>query len=139
MSRYLKYILCIFASLRHMYIVQSQPPLKEFRFQLCRNGEVSLEARGLRSLALKNVALSYDHTTLRRNPDFLFIIVYSKASRYAALRSADLGDTRFFIGSQNTWCTRILAKSLKDARFFIFWCNIIMPIHFINCKTFQFL
>ena len=27
---------------------------------------------------------------------------YSKASRYTALRSADLGDTRFLIGSQNT-------------------------------------
>ena len=28
---------------------------------------------------------------------------YSKASRYTASRSADLGDTRFLIGSQNTW------------------------------------
>ena len=27
---------------------------------------------------------------------------YSKASRYTALRSTDLGDTRFLIGSQNT-------------------------------------
>ena len=27
---------------------------------------------------------------------------YSKASRYTASRSADLGDTRFLIGSQNT-------------------------------------
>ena len=46
---------------------------------------------------------------------------YSKASRYAASRSADLGDTRFLIGSQNTWDTRILAKSLEDTRFLIFW------------------
>jgi hypothetical protein len=42
---------------------------------------------------------------------------YSKASRYTALRSTDLGDTRFLIGSQNTWATRFLAKSLEDARF----------------------
>ena len=28
--------------------------------------------------------------------------MYSKASRYTALRSTDLGDTRFLIGSQNT-------------------------------------
>ena len=46
---------------------------------------------------------------------------YSKASRYTASRSADLGDARFLIGSQNTWDTRILAKSLEDTRFFIFW------------------
>ena len=45
-------------------------------------------------------------------------IMYSKASRYTASRSADLKDTRFLIGSQNTWDTRILAKSLADARFF---------------------
>ena len=44
---------------------------------------------------------------------------YSKASRYTALRSTDLGDTRFLIGSQNTWDTRFLAKSLEDARFFL--------------------
>ena len=31
-----------------------------------------------------------------------FEIAYSKASRYTASRSADLGDTRFLIGSQNT-------------------------------------
>ena len=30
------------------------------------------------------------------------IRIYSKASRYTALRSTDLGDTRFLIGSQNT-------------------------------------
>ena len=30
---------------------------------------------------------------------------YSKALRYAASRSADLGDTLFLIGSQNTWDT----------------------------------
>ena len=46
---------------------------------------------------------------------------YSKASRYAASRSADLGDKRFSIGSQNTWDTRILAKSLEDTRSFIIW------------------
>ena len=40
--------------------------------------------------------------------------IYSKALRYTASRSADLGDTRFLIGSQNTWDTRILAKSLED-------------------------
>ena len=44
---------------------------------------------------------------------------YSKASRYTASRSTDLGDTRFLIGSQNTWDTRFLAKSLEDARFFL--------------------
>ena len=43
---------------------------------------------------------------------------HSKASRYTALRSMDLGDTRFLIGSQNTWDTRFWAKSLEDARFF---------------------
>ena len=48
-------------------------------------------------------------------------IQYSKASRYTATRSADLGDTRFLIGSQNTWDTRFWAKSLEDARFLIFW------------------
>ena len=30
------------------------------------------------------------------------IALYSKALRYTALRSMDLGDTRFLIGSQNT-------------------------------------
>ena len=44
--------------------------------------------------------------------------IYSKASRYTALRSADLRDTRFLIGSQNTWDTRFWAKSLEDALFF---------------------
>ena len=29
-------------------------------------------------------------------------LVYSEALRYTASRSADLGDTRFLIGSQNT-------------------------------------
>ena len=48
-------------------------------------------------------------------------VKYSKASRYTASRSADLGDTRFLIGSQNIWDTRILAKSLEDTRFLIFW------------------
>ena len=46
--------------------------------------------------------------------------VYSKASRYTASRSADLEDTRFLIGSQNTWDARFLAKSLEDARFLVF-------------------
>ena len=46
-------------------------------------------------------------------------LVYSKALRYTALRSADLGDTRFLIGSQNTWDTLFWAKSLEDARFLI--------------------
>jgi hypothetical protein len=46
-------------------------------------------------------------------------LMYSKASRYTALRSTDLGYTRFLIGSQNTWDTRFLAKSLEDARFFL--------------------
>ena len=41
---------------------------------------------------------------------FLNFWKYSKALRYTALRSADLGDARFLIGSQNTWDTRILAK-----------------------------
>ena len=45
--------------------------------------------------------------------------MYSKASRYTASRSADLGDTRFLIGSQNTWDTRFLAKSLEDTRFLL--------------------
>ena len=51
----------------------------------------------------------------------LQISYYSKASRYTASRSTDLGDARFLIGSQNTWDTRILAKSLEDTRFLIFW------------------
>ena len=50
---------------------------------------------------------------------FLNFWKYSKALRYTALRSADLGDARFLIGSQNTWDTRILAKSLEDTRFLI--------------------
>ena len=44
--------------------------------------------------------------------------IHSKASRYAASRSADLGDTRFWIGSQNTWDTRLLTKGLENALFF---------------------
>ena len=64
---------------------------------------------------------------------------YSKALRYTASRSADLGDTRFLIGSQNTWDARILAKSLEDTRFLIFLVKKIMPIHFIEYKVFQFL
>ena len=34
--------------------------------------------------------------------DFRRFCEYSKASRYTASRSTDLGDTRFLIGSQNT-------------------------------------
>ena len=45
---------------------------------------------------------------------------YSKPSRYTASRSADLGDARFLIGSQNTWDTRILVKSLEVTWFLIF-------------------
>jgi hypothetical protein len=56
--------------------------------------------------------------------------IYSKASRYTALRSTDLGDTRCLIGSQNTWDTRILAESLEDT---------LMPVNFIEYKVFQFL
>ena len=59
---------------------------------------------------------------------FLCFLWYSKASRYTASRSADLGDTRFLIGSQNTWDTRILAKSLEDT-FFYFLVKKIMPIN----------
>ena len=57
-----------------------------------------------------------------------------------ALRSKDLGDTRFLIESQDTWDTRILAKSLEDTRFLIFWKkkkNV--PIHFMECQVFWFL
>ena len=54
-------------------------------------------------------------------PTFLQYEGYSKALRYTASRSADLGDARFLIGSQNTWDTRILTKSLEDTRFLIFW------------------
>ena len=58
---------------------------------------------------------------------------YSKAFRYAASRSADLGDTLFLIGSQNTWDTLFLAKSLEDTLFFDLRKKNIMPnlwIHF---------
>ena len=46
---------------------------------------------------------------------------YSKASRYMASRSTDLGDTRFLIGAQNTWDTRFLAQSLADTRLLLSW------------------
>ena len=88
------------------------------------------------------------------NSEIEFSNTYSKASRYTASRSADLGDARFLIGSQNTWDTlfwaesledarfligsqntwdkRILAKSLEDTRFLIFWQKKIMPNNFIE-------
>ena len=57
---------------------------------------------------------------------------YSKASRSAASRSADLGDTLFSIGSQNTWDTLILAKSLEDALFLFFGKkNYAQPFYWI--------
>ena len=40
--------------------------------------------------------------------------MYSKASK-----SLRLGDTRFFIGSQNTQDTRFLANKVEDAQFLI--------------------
>ena len=63
-------------------------------------------------------------------------------SNIQASQSADLGDTQFLIGSQNTWDTQFLAESLEDARFFrdtrflIFLGKKIMPIHFIEYEVF---
>jgi hypothetical protein len=51
-------------------------------------------------------------------PPPVHFLKYSKALRYTALRSTDLGDTRFLIGSQNTYDKRFLAKILEDALFF---------------------
>ena len=59
------------------------------------------------------------------------ILKYSKASRYTASRSADLGDTQFFIGSQNTWDTRILVKSLEDTQVLIFFGNYTHSFYWI--------
>ena len=75
---------------------------------------------------------------LKSNPQQLSnkILKYSKALRLTASRSVDLGDTQFLIGSQNTWDTRILVKSLEDTRVLIFFGKKIMPIHFIEYKVF---
>ena len=56
--------------------------------------------------------------------------IYSKASRHTALRSTDIGDTRFLICSQNTWDAQVLAKSLEDTYYFLVKKN--MPIYFIE-------
>ena len=64
---------------------------------------------------------------------------YSKALRYAASRSADLGDALFLIGSQNTWDTLFLAKSLEDTLFFDLRKKNIMPIHDIEYEVVQFM
>ena len=50
---------------------------------------------------------------------YWIFLKFSKASKYTASRSADLGDTRILIGSKSTWDTRILTKSLVDTRFFV--------------------
>ena len=50
------------------------------------------------------------HCTIRPRKSFSC----SKASRYAVSRCPDFADIRFWIGSKNTWGTRILTKSLAN-------------------------
>ena len=44
---------------------------------------------------------------------------YSKAFRYGVSRCVGLADIRFWIGSKNTWDTRILTKALQMRRFYM--------------------
>ena len=118
--RYLQWTQSIFTtnfstdcSQKKMHCAQLQADKKEF-VSKCQSFQYFL------ALFTRNHFFYYEKVEMAKDihSQMWFFAMYSKTSRYTASRSTDLGDARFLIGSQNTWDTRFLAKSLEDALFF---------------------